>query len=116
MRIAPEWHPLIDTNVLLRFVKPDDRGYALPQAAVRQLWDVGGDLCYTSQNLVVGQFDSSPSIAGVAMKAIAATMNATADPSALGTNSITGPPWCFQALDFRNASKAAYRNPSTRIK
>jgi predicted nucleic acid-binding protein len=42
---------LIDTNVLLRFVKPDDRDYALAQTAVRRLWEAGDDLCYTSQNL-----------------------------------------------------------------
>jgi predicted nucleic acid-binding protein len=42
---------LVDTNVLLRFVKPDDRDYALVRSAVHRLWTAGEDLCYTSQNL-----------------------------------------------------------------
>lgn len=42
---------LVDTNVLLRFVKPDDRDYPLVRAAVRRIWMAGDDLCYTSQNL-----------------------------------------------------------------
>ena len=42
---------LVDTNVLLRLVKPDDRDYPLVRSAVQQLWAVGEDLCYTSQNL-----------------------------------------------------------------
>ena len=42
---------LVDTNVLLRFVKPDDRDYPLVRSAVHQLWASGEDLCYTSQNL-----------------------------------------------------------------
>ena len=42
---------LIDTNVLLRFVKPDDRDYAAAQAAIRRLWMEGDDLFYMSQNL-----------------------------------------------------------------
>lgn len=42
---------LVDTNVLLRFVKPDDRDYPLVRSAVRRLWIAGDDLCYTSQNL-----------------------------------------------------------------
>jgi predicted nucleic acid-binding protein len=42
---------LVDTNVLLRFVKPDDRHYPLVRSAVHQLWVAGEDLCYTSQNL-----------------------------------------------------------------
>jgi hypothetical protein len=42
---------LVDTNVLLRFVKPDDRDYPLLGSAVSRLWADGGDLCYTSQNL-----------------------------------------------------------------
>jgi hypothetical protein len=45
---------LVDTNVLLRFVKPDDRDYPLVRFAVRRLWIAGDDLCYTSQNL--GEF------------------------------------------------------------
>jgi hypothetical protein len=42
---------LVDTNVLLRFVKPEDHDYPLVRAAVNQLWLKGDDLCYTSQNL-----------------------------------------------------------------
>lgn len=42
---------LVDTNVLLRFVKPDDRDYLLVRSVVHQLWMAGEDLCYTSQNL-----------------------------------------------------------------
>ena len=42
---------LVDTNVLLRFVKPDDRDYPLVRSAVQHLWTAGEDLCYTSQNL-----------------------------------------------------------------
>ena len=42
---------LVDTNVLLRLVKPDDRDYPLVRSAVQQLWAVGEHLCYTSQNL-----------------------------------------------------------------
>jgi predicted nucleic acid-binding protein len=42
---------LVDTNVLLRFVKPNDRDYPLVRFAVQRLWIAGDDLCYTSQNL-----------------------------------------------------------------
>jgi predicted nucleic acid-binding protein len=42
---------LIDTNILLRFVKPDDRDYLTVQRAVERLWTAGEDLCYTPQNL-----------------------------------------------------------------
>lgn len=42
---------LVDTNVLLRFVKPDNRDYPLVRSAVYRLWMAGDDLCYTSQNL-----------------------------------------------------------------
>ncbi len=42
---------LVDTNILLRFVKPDNRDYPLLQSVVAQLWVRGDDLCYTSQNL-----------------------------------------------------------------
>jgi predicted nucleic acid-binding protein len=42
---------LVDTNVLLRFVKPDDGDYLLVRSVVHQLWITGEDLCYTSQNL-----------------------------------------------------------------
>ena len=36
---------LVDTNVLLRFVKPDDRDYPLVRSAVQRLWTVGEDQC-----------------------------------------------------------------------
>jgi hypothetical protein len=42
---------LVDTNVLLRFVKPDDHDYLLVQSAIRRLWTDLNHLCYTSQNL-----------------------------------------------------------------
>jgi predicted nucleic acid-binding protein len=42
---------LVDTNVLLRFVRPDDRDYPVARSAVHQLWTAGEHLCYTSQNL-----------------------------------------------------------------
>ena len=42
---------LIDTNVLLRFVKPDDREYEIARHAIQRLWTDGDDLFYTSQNL-----------------------------------------------------------------
>jgi predicted nucleic acid-binding protein len=38
---------LVDTNVLLRVVKPDDRDYSLVRSAMYQLWTTGYDLCYT---------------------------------------------------------------------
>jgi predicted nucleic acid-binding protein len=45
---------LTDTNILLRFVKPDDRDHPLVRGAVMRLWTSGATLCYTSQNL--GEF------------------------------------------------------------
>ena len=42
---------LVDTNVLLRFVKPDDCDYPLVRSAVHELWTAGENLCHTSQNL-----------------------------------------------------------------
>jgi len=42
---------LIDTNILLRWVKPDDRDYKLVTAAVDRLLKGGAVLCYTSQNV-----------------------------------------------------------------
>jgi predicted nucleic acid-binding protein len=42
---------LVDTNVLLRFVKPDDSDYSMLRSSIRMLWLDGDDLCYTSQNL-----------------------------------------------------------------
>ncbi len=42
---------VIDTNILLRFVKHDDLDYALVRSAIERLWVAGDDLFYTSQNL-----------------------------------------------------------------
>jgi predicted nucleic acid-binding protein len=42
---------LIDSNILIRWVKPDDRDYPLVNAAVDRLIDQGCTLLYTSQNL-----------------------------------------------------------------
>jgi predicted nucleic acid-binding protein len=42
---------LVDTNVLLRFVRPDNVDYVIVQAAIERLWIAGDDLFYTSQNL-----------------------------------------------------------------
>lgn len=42
---------LIDTHILLRFVKHDDADYALVRSAIERLWVAGDDLFYTSQNL-----------------------------------------------------------------
>jgi predicted nucleic acid-binding protein len=47
--VADTW--LVDTNILLRFVQPDDRDYDLVQNVVRRLWTGGADMFYTSQNL-----------------------------------------------------------------
>jgi len=45
---------LIDTNVLLRWIKPDDRDYPVVVAAIEAALLRGSVLCYTSQN--VGEF------------------------------------------------------------
>jgi len=45
---------LIDSNVLLRWVKPDDRDYALVTLAIEAILRGDAVLCYTSQNL--GEF------------------------------------------------------------
>jgi len=42
---------LIDTNVLLRFVRPDDRDYDTVRLAIQGLWTDADELSYTSQNL-----------------------------------------------------------------
>lgn len=42
---------LVDSNILLRWVKPDDRDYVLVRAVVDSLLHQGAVLCYTSQNL-----------------------------------------------------------------
>ncbi len=43
---------LIDTNILLRFVEPNDPEYGLVRKAVRALTEKGETLCYATQNLV----------------------------------------------------------------
>jgi predicted nucleic acid-binding protein len=45
---------LVDSNVLLRWVKPDDRDYPLVVSAIELALEGGAALCYTSQN--VGEF------------------------------------------------------------
>lgn len=45
---------LIDSNVLLRWVKPDDRDYPLVASGIDTILRTGAVLCYTSQNL--GEF------------------------------------------------------------
>lgn len=45
---------LVDSNVLLRWVKPNHRDYALIVSAADAILRLGGVLCYTSQN--VGEF------------------------------------------------------------
>jgi predicted nucleic acid-binding protein len=42
---------LVDSNILLRWVKPDDRDYPLVVAAIEAILADGGVLCYTSQNV-----------------------------------------------------------------
>ena len=43
---------LIDTNILLRFLEPNDPEYALVREAVKALGTRGDNLCFASQNLV----------------------------------------------------------------
>ena len=45
---------LVDSNILLRWIKPDDRDYALVVSAIEIALRNGAVLCYTSQN--VGEF------------------------------------------------------------
>jgi predicted nucleic acid-binding protein len=45
---------LVDSNILIRWVKPDDRDYLLVRAVVDGLLKQGVMLCYASQNL--GEF------------------------------------------------------------
>jgi hypothetical protein len=45
---------LIDTNILLRWVKPDRNDYPTIVSAMEFILQGGGVLCYTSQNL--GEF------------------------------------------------------------
>jgi hypothetical protein len=42
---------LVDSNVLLRWVKPDDRDYPLVVSAIDATLQHGAVFCYTSQNL-----------------------------------------------------------------
>jgi predicted nucleic acid-binding protein len=42
---------LVDTNILLRWVKPDDRDYEAVKRVIDDLLGQGAKLCYTSQNL-----------------------------------------------------------------
>lgn len=42
---------LLDSNVLLRWVKPDDRDFPVTQSSVAALLRAGAVLCYTSQNV-----------------------------------------------------------------
>jgi predicted nucleic acid-binding protein len=42
---------LIDSNILLRWVKPDDHDYPMVVSAIDAILEDGGVLCYTSQNV-----------------------------------------------------------------
>lgn len=42
---------LVDSNVLLRWIKPDDRDYPLVASAIDVVLGQGAVLCYTSQNV-----------------------------------------------------------------
>jgi hypothetical protein len=42
---------LIDTNILIRWVKPDDHNYPLVNKVIDKLLIQGPTLCYTAQNL-----------------------------------------------------------------
>lgn len=45
---------LLDTNILLRWIKPDDHDYSVVTEAIEALLMADAVLCYTSQNL--GEF------------------------------------------------------------
>ena len=45
---------LVDSNILLRWVKPDHSDYPIIVSAIDSILQSGGVLCYTSQNL--GEF------------------------------------------------------------
>ncbi|MGB9147818.1 MAG: type II toxin-antitoxin system VapC family toxin [Acidobacteriaceae bacterium] len=47
----PDGAYLIDSNILIRWVKPDDRDYPLVNSVIEGLIRQRGRLCYTSQNL-----------------------------------------------------------------
>jgi predicted nucleic acid-binding protein len=42
---------LVDSNILLRWVKPDHNDYPIIVSAIDSILQSGGVLCYTSQNL-----------------------------------------------------------------
>jgi predicted nucleic acid-binding protein len=42
---------LVDSNVLLRWIKPDDRDYPVVVSAIDAVLQQGAVLCYTSQNV-----------------------------------------------------------------
>ncbi len=42
---------LVDSNVLLRWIKPDDRDYPVVVSAIDAVLQRGAVLCYTSQNV-----------------------------------------------------------------
>ncbi len=46
--------PYLDSNILLRWVKPDHNDYPLVVSAIEAILRGDGELCYTSQN--VGEF------------------------------------------------------------
>jgi len=43
---------LLDTNVILRWVNPDDPHYSMLRAALDRLARIGDELCYSPQNIV----------------------------------------------------------------
>lgn len=52
------WEPvLLDTNILLRWIQPEDPGFAVIDVATQRLERQGAEFCYTSQNL--GEFWNS---------------------------------------------------------
>jgi predicted nucleic acid-binding protein len=42
---------LVDSNILLRWIKPDDRDYPVVVSAIDLILQQGAVLCYTSQNV-----------------------------------------------------------------
>jgi predicted nucleic acid-binding protein len=47
----PDGAYLFDSNILIRWVKPDDHDYPLLNSLIESLIRQGSTLCYTSQNL-----------------------------------------------------------------
>jgi predicted nucleic acid-binding protein len=43
---------LVDTNVLLRFLEPEDSGYSLIRSVMRAIRGRGDEICFASQSLV----------------------------------------------------------------